>query len=107
MKIENLKFGKYSTSNSRSARWAEVGEIKQTATLIDVEKEDNVGGGIPLIVENDGKQIYVDSSDTNTMVFGASGSKKTRMLCVPLIYNLILSSENMIISDPKGELHQK
>lgn len=60
--------------------------------------------GIPLKYENE--YIYTDISDNHTLIFGNTGSKKTRNFCVPTIFSLAGAGESMVISDPKGELYR-
>lgn len=65
---------------------------------------DCSSSGVPLCYAN-GK-VYTDSSDTHTLIFGNTGSKKTRNFCIPSIYMMGLAGESMIISDPKGEIYR-
>ena len=106
MKKENYEFARYIT-NDNDARWADTDEIKNDPTLtqINVEGDDCPGSGIPLI--SDGRMAYVDSSDTHTLIFGSTGSKKTRLFGMPLINFFALAGESFIATDPKGELYAK
>ena len=61
-------------------------------------------GGIPLLYDHDKRSLAIDSSDTHTICFGSSGSKKTRALVMPSIKVLGNAGESMIINDSKGEL---
>jgi len=62
-------------------------------------------GGIPLSYNDDSKLIYVDSEDSHTLIFGSTGSKKSRLIAMPTIRILCAAKESMIIADPKGELY--
>ena len=62
-------------------------------------------GGIPMLV-NDNK-IYVDASDSHTIIFGATGSKKTRMFVMPAIGILARAGESFVVTDTKGELFDR
>ena len=62
-------------------------------------------GGIPLSYEND--TIYVDASDSHTLIIGATGSKKTRLIVMPTVKMLEYANESMIITDPKGEVFDR
>jgi type IV secretion system protein VirD4 len=106
MKQENYKFGRY-ISNDNNSRWADSDEIKNAATIkrIDIEADDCPGGGIPVI--SDGRIAYVDDSDTHTLIFGSTGSKKTRLFGKPLINILAMAGESFIATDPKGELYER
>jgi len=87
-------------------RWADPQEIKSSNSIkqIDVSKECNACG-LPII--SDGQTAYVDSSDTHTLVFGSTGSKKTRLFGMPLLNMIALAGESFIATDPKGELYEK
>jgi len=89
------------------SRWADPTEIKDAPTIahIDIENDDCSAGGIPII--SNGRTAYVDFTDTHTMIFGSTGSKKTRLFGMPLINILAMSGESIIVSDPKGELYDK
>jgi len=60
---------------------------------------------LPLI--SDGKELYVDDKDTHTIIFGSTGSKKTRLFCMPMINILAKAGESFVVTDPKGELYEK
>lgn len=60
--------------------------------------------GVPL--QCDGKLVYTDDSDSHTLIFGNTGSKKTRNFCIPSVYTLASANETMVISDPKGEIYE-
>jgi type IV secretion system protein VirD4 len=106
MKMENYNFSRYIT-NDNDSRWADLDEIKDAATItkIDIESDDCPYGGIPII--SDGRTAYVDSSDTHTLIYGSTGSKKTRLFGMPLINILAMAGESFIATDPKGELYNK
>jgi type IV secretion system protein VirD4 len=106
MKLENDKFGKHA-ADSNDARWADEEEIKNAPTLtrVDIEKGECAVGGIPLI--SDGETAYVDGTDTHTIIFGSTGSQKTRRFGMPLINILAMAEESFIVTDPKGELYDK
>jgi type IV secretion system protein VirD4 len=106
MKRENYKFGRYILSDNDS-RWADIEEIRNAATItqIDIEAGDCSSGGIPII--SDGRTAFVDGSDTHSLIFGSTGSKKTRLFGMPLINILAMAGESFIATDPKGELYSK
>lgn len=80
-------------------------EMAKNLTEIDLHSEAYPIGGIPLLVK-DGK-VYVDGTDSHTIIFGATGSKKTRMFAMPSIGIFARSGESFIVTDPKGELYQR
>lgn len=65
--------------------------------------EEYDSSGVPLYYA-DGK-VYTDNSDAHTLIFGNTGSKKTRNFVIPSVYTMGMAGESMIISDPKGEIY--
>lgn len=65
------------------------------------------GGGIPLAYDSVNRDLYVDYSDAHSMIIGTTGSKKTRLIAMPMINILSETGESMIISDPKAELYER
>lgn len=105
MNYERYKYEKY-ISSQKSSRWATVEEMQKSGTLVDLKKPGKSEcGGIPLL--SDGKKVYVDGEDTHTLIFGATGSKKTRLFCMPAINLFIKAGESFVATDPKGELYAK
>ena len=64
---------------------------------------DRFCGGVPL-AQGANHTVYVDQTDSHTMVFGSTGSKKTRTVVMPTVKIMGSANESMIINDPKGEL---
>lgn len=64
-------------------------------------------GGVPILYDAQSQRIYVDSQDTHTLVYGATGSLKTRSVVMPSIKLLAYANESMIINDAKGELYDR
>ncbi len=100
----DYKLGKYQNINVES-RWATTEEIKNSTTRIDLNSSVYPGAGLPLIC--DGDEVYVDSTDTHTLIFGSTGSKKTRLFCMPMLNYFVKAGESFIATDPKGELYAK
>lgn len=67
-------------------------------------REGYPSSGIPLKYR-DGN-VYTDVSDSHTLIFGSTGTKKTRNFCIPGVYTLGMAGESMVISDPKGEIYR-
>ena len=65
---------------------------------------DGQKGGFPLMYDKESKALVVDPTDSHSLVFGSSGSKKTRLVVLPSIHTLAAAEESMIIHDPKAEL---
>ncbi len=49
--------------------------------------------------------VFYISSNTHTLLVGATNSGKSRTVILQTIATLALSQENMIVNDPKGELY--
>ena len=68
---------------------------------------DGQYGGVPLMYDAAQRRMIVDGTDTHSLVFGSSGSKKTRAVVLPTIHMLMHAQESMIIHDAKGELYKR
>ena len=106
MRQENFRIEKF-ISNENATRWADPVEIKNAPTIaqVNIEEDDCHIGGIPII--SDGSSVWLDQSDTHTIIFGSTGSMKTRRLGMPLINIFAMAGESFIATDPKGELYDK
>lgn len=94
-------------------------QLLRSCTRFDVgryAKEENpfVGkpalkyqGGVPLAYDAERNVLAVDSTDTHTLVWGATGSLKTRCVINPTIKVLGAAGESMIINDPKAEIYAR
>ena len=102
--MENYKYRRYVKLNQET-RWAKPEEIKASSTYINLRNQTYPTAGLPLI--SDGIEAYVDGKDTHTLIFGATGSKKTRLFCMPMIDMFIRAGESFVATDPKGELYQR
>lgn len=60
--------------------------------------------GIPIL--SNGKEVTFDGENSMNIIFGATGSKKSRVLVAPYICTCAQAGESMIIPDIKGELSQ-
>lgn len=92
-------------SNAGQTRWATEEEIQNSATKVDLHAENYPTGGIPVM--SDGDTAYLDGRDTHTLIFGATGSKKTRLFVMPTINMFIRAGESFIVTDPKAELYAR
>lgn len=104
MGYDNYKYGKY-VNNNQETRWATIEEIQNSGSYINLSDEDYGASGLPLI--SNGREAYVDNKDTHTLIFGATGSKKTRLFCMPMINMFAKAGESFIVTDPKGELYDR
>ena len=87
----------------QSCNFADEETLRQRYTPITLES------GVPLKaagmpVCSDGTNAVVNTENEMTIIYGATASKKTRTLIVPLICSLAQARESMIITDIKGEL---
>lgn len=98
------KYERYMKGNQET-RWATIDEVKRAGTYVDLSAEDYPAAGLPLL--SDGREAYVDNADTHSLIFGATGSKKTRLFCMPMINMFAKAGESFITTDPKGELYAK
>lgn len=65
--------------------------------------------GIPLSWFPDQTEVVIDHTDSHTLVVGPTGSKKSRLVIMPLVRILgnVQAKESMIISDPKAEIYNR
>lgn len=104
MKEESYKLGGFA-QGSGASRWATPDEIKNDSTFIRLNSNVYPGAGLPLL--SNGETAYVDNSDTHTLIFGATGSKKTRLFCMPMSNIFARAGESFSVTDPKGELYSR
>lgn len=64
-------------------------------------------GGVPLAYDAERNLVAIDSSDTHTLIWGSTGSLKTRCVIEPTVKIIGKSGESMIINDPKAEIHNR
>ena len=64
-------------------------------------------GGIPLSYNEHTKTLFVDDSDAHSLIIGATGSKKSRLIAMPMVKILMHAKESMIITDPKAEIYTR
>ena len=89
-------------------RFADIREIREKAVPIHIDDLKNgkkTENGFPLLVEND--CVWVDPADHHNMIYGATGSGKTRRIIFLLIRIMCCAGVSMIIPDVKGELKKK
>lgn len=86
--------------------WTSTAEMKEKLAYVEFDDPSSISaGGVPVI--SNGKVAYIDTSDNHCAVYGASGFKKSLCTFMPLIDILAYAGENMVILDPKGELHSR
>lgn len=86
--------------------WTASEEVKMRLTKVALASDSSLEeGGMPIISE--GKTAYIDAGDGHTAIIASSGMKKSICCFMPLISCLTKASENMVITDPKGELFNR
>lgn len=60
--------------------------------------------GIQLYHEDN--DIYIDDSESSSLIIGSTGSGKTQVITLPLVKTSIMAGESFVLSDPKGEIHE-
>ncbi|MBE6764039.1 MAG: type IV secretory system conjugative DNA transfer family protein [Ruminococcaceae bacterium] len=104
MSNEQYKYDRYAALDQET-RWATEDEIRRAGTFVNLTAETYEAGGLPLM--SDGKTAYVDGKDTHTIIFGATGSKKTRLFCMPMVNMFVRAGESFVVTDPKGEIYNR
>lgn len=105
--MNNTKYDAYLPRQVRQqSRWAEEEEIKNSPCVQAINiNEEYTASGLPIL--SDGERLWVDTSDNHTIIYGTSGSKKTRTVIMPTILSLLQAGESVIVTDPKGELFER
>lgn len=82
--------------------------IEQTNKEIKLIKNRSYLSGIPVgyTKKNNMEIIKVINGDFHSVIFGATRSGKSRTLVIQSIVLSVLAGDDMITSDPKGELYQ-
>lgn len=89
-------------------RFADIKEVKEETEAVkikDLKKGKKTSGGFPLMVDHD--HIWVDPLDHHNIIYGATGSGKTRRVILILIRIMCCAGFSLIIPDVKGELKRK
>ena len=105
--MDKYRYRRYIDETGFENRFADEKEIKKVLSHINYSQPvaGPNKGGMPFI--SDAKSAWVDNADYHTLILGSTGSMKTRVLILPTIFTLGFAGENMVISDPKGELFEK
>ena len=86
--------------------WTSSEDVRRKLTRLNLNGKRNVkAGGMPII--SNGKVVYADTHDGHTAILASSGMKKSICCFMPLAYTLSKAGENMILTDPKGELYSR
>ncbi len=90
-------FQKYSLKSGKAAPEGSLGE----------KPWESGRAGVPLAWSRKTDEVAVDHTDSHTLVIGPTGSKKSRLVAMPLVRILGSAGESMIISDPKAEIYNR
>lgn len=118
--VTQAAFDKYTGRRSRDmqGQFEEASVFRGDLSVYDMKREEVDPGkncefdtvncsGVPMDYDaNDGK-LYVDGSDVHTLLIGATGAKKSRLVVMPTVRTLAASGEGMVICDPKGEIYRR
>lgn len=86
--------------------WTSSEEVKKRLVHLELTSGKAIkAGGMPII--SDGKNVFIDAKDGHTAIIASSGMKKSVCCFMPLIHMLAQANENMIVTDPKGELFDR
>lgn len=88
-----------------STRFMTQEEFSKQFVELDMKEEKYSIGGIPMLVKDN--KVYIDAEDSHTIIFGATGSKKTRMFVMPSIGIFARAGESFVVTDTKGELYER
>lgn len=89
-----------------ATHWTSTEEVKKRLTKVNFSDMSELkAGGMPII--SDGQEVYIDDGDGHTALIACSGMKKSICGFMPLIRILAAANENMVITDPKGELYNR
>ena len=102
MNDESYKYTKYYRVQQET-RWADINEIKADTEHIKITDDKYNAAGLPII--SDGLNVWVDDTDTHSLIFGSTGSKKSRLFCMPMLNIMAGAGESFVVTDPKGELY--
>lgn len=95
--MERLNQTRFLSSEELKGLYNRISKKSKTENSIDLLR-----GGIPMLADKD--NIYIDTSESHSVVFGATGSRKTRMIVMPTIEILSRAGESFLVTDPKGEI---
>ncbi|SPF54365.1 membrane hypothetical protein [Candidatus Desulfosporosinus infrequens] len=82
-----------------SARWARSGELRTVLKFGPSGTILGLDGRRPLFLPLDSRTM-----NQNIIIFGPTGSRKTRSIMQPAIFQAVENCESIVITDPKGEL---
>ena len=103
--LMRVSHGSINVGQKGTARWATREEIDAQYKKIPEKEEPFPGmGGIP--IARDGDMLYIDDTNTNTLVIGGTRSGKDEIMGRPFVENVSRAEVkcSMVIADPKLEI---
>jgi len=88
------------------SRLASEEEIKQSLHRITFDGTNPGRGGLPLFT-TENNEVYVEQEDIHTLIMGATGSKKSRLIGMPALHIYATAGESFVATDPKAELYKR
>lgn len=62
-------------------------------------------GGIPIMYDED--NLYLNTSDSHSLVIGSTGSGKTQATILPLMKLSMLAEESVVVNDVNGDIYKR
>lgn len=88
------------------SRMATVDEYISDLVPFNMNDDNCLGKGGPVLYHENGK-LYTDPGEGHSMIVGGTGSGKTQLGVLPLMFSCVHSQESMFVVDPKGELFRR
>jgi len=85
--------------------WTSENEIKSSLYKVNFDDDIQRYGGMPLFAE--AGAVFIDPTDTHSLIIGSTGSKKTRLMGMPALCLYARAGESFIATDPKAELYER
>lgn len=113
-------FERYIGSQPRSTKgkFEDKSTFRKDLSVYDIKSQSITAGdncqydrincsGVPLDYDAANQRLYVDGSDAHTLLIGATGSKKSRLVVMPSVRTIAAAGEGMVLCDPKGEIYRR
>ena len=105
--FQNQVYAKFETKGTFRSTCSSFSMDTGRFLSVKVTQMTSFAGGIPLDWNKSDGIVYVDSTDSHTVIIGATGSKKSRLIAMPSVKILGSAGESMIICDPKAEIYHR
>lgn len=118
--VTQASFDKYTGGRSRNSKnkFEDKSTFCDDLSIYDMQTESVTVGkncrfdsnncsGLPMEFDSKSSKLYVDGSDAHTLLIGATGSKKSRLVVMPGVRIIAAAGEGMVICDPKGEIFRR